>query len=45
MSKRFNNPSSENPKVLLSLKDILRGGKKGNCADQEASESLRVKNL
>lgn len=25
-------PSSENSKIFLSLKDILRGGKKGDCA-------------
>lgn len=39
-------PSSENSKVLFSLKDILRGGKKGNRATySKANESLKVKNL
>lgn len=44
MSKRFNSPSSENSKELLSLKDIFRGGKKGNCAIKKQVR-VRVKNL
>lgn len=39
-------PSSENSKVLFSLKDILRGEKKGNRVTySKANESLKVKNL
>lgn len=39
-------PSSENSKVLFSLKDILRGGKKGNRATySKANGSLSEKSV